>query len=313
MLTPDQNALKSGETPDATGMLLDFPPIPNGIDYLASVVDLLANHPDDPRALKYAVLHLHAAAEVLLKTRLQYEHWSLVFDDPRKATRRAFESGNFTSCSMAETVTRLTEIAHVTLTTKERSTLKNLGQDRNALQHYGLTHNARAIESRAGQCLDFLARFLKDELMPAMDADMAMGADITDIKRRMEHIRTYRAERRRRLRGTLKDLAHRTLECHQCGELALVIGDHCHFCSFPIGGFHPEYAADMHLTYRRIAKGGPDPQKLISRCPRCKRRAVAPDISTAASDDPSPFCFNCAAPVPSSETRGLTATPKDRP
>jgi hypothetical protein len=36
--------------------------------------------------LKYAVLHLQAAREVLLKVRLIREHWTLVFKNPDKAT-----------------------------------------------------------------------------------------------------------------------------------------------------------------------------------------------------------------------------------
>ena len=55
----------------APPLQLDFPPIRNGVDYLVSVVNSL--HGDSevgPREVKYAVLHLQAAAEVLLKARL---------------------------------------------------------------------------------------------------------------------------------------------------------------------------------------------------------------------------------------------------
>ncbi|MFD5074512.1 hypothetical protein [Streptomyces sp. NPDC058371] len=49
---------------------VDFPPVENGLDYLLSVVEHLARPPQDmtPRHLKYAVLHLQAATEVLLKS-----------------------------------------------------------------------------------------------------------------------------------------------------------------------------------------------------------------------------------------------------
>jgi hypothetical protein len=43
---------------------------------------------ESSRDIKYAVLHLQAAAEVLLKARLFREHWDLVFNDPGKATPR---------------------------------------------------------------------------------------------------------------------------------------------------------------------------------------------------------------------------------
>lgn len=67
---------------------VDFPPIQNGIDYLLSVTNHLTHgDPPEPRDLKYAILHLQAAVEVLLKARLQREHWSQVFKNPGAATR----------------------------------------------------------------------------------------------------------------------------------------------------------------------------------------------------------------------------------
>src|SRR4051794_21616080 len=68
---------------------LDFPLVRNGLDYLTSVVEHLDENESTvtPRDVKYAVLHLQAAVEVLLKARLMAEHWSLVFSKPEDATR----------------------------------------------------------------------------------------------------------------------------------------------------------------------------------------------------------------------------------
>ncbi|WP_328380585.1 hypothetical protein OHB13_37895 (plasmid) [Streptomyces sp. NBC_00440] len=299
----NRRVLNLGESPDSPREQLDFPPILNGVDYLASVVDLLRANQVGPRELKYAVIHLNAAAEVLLKARLQDEHWSLVFDDPRKATRRAFTSGTFTSCTMADAVTRLREIAHVALTADEQNVLKRLGQDRNALQHYGLTHSARAVESRTGQALDFLVRFLKEELLFGDRYEAGRNNAVPlrlvmDISKGVQDISSFRTERRKRLRGALKEVTRHTLTCHECGELALVVGDRCYFCDFPIGSFSPEHAADMVLFFETVTRGGPDPQTVISHCVRCLRRAWVPAIATAADSAPRPFCFSCAAPVP---------------
>jgi hypothetical protein len=43
-----------------------FAPLQNGLDYLESVVEHLRDNPDQ-RDLKYVILHLQAATEVLLK------------------------------------------------------------------------------------------------------------------------------------------------------------------------------------------------------------------------------------------------------
>ena len=71
---------------------IEFPPVRNGLDYLESAIKHLRGHPS-ARDLKYAVLHLQAAVEVLLKVRLIREHWALVFRYPDKASRGAFSSG----------------------------------------------------------------------------------------------------------------------------------------------------------------------------------------------------------------------------
>ncbi|MFD9904067.1 hypothetical protein [Streptomyces sp. NPDC059063] len=90
---------------------VDFPPVENGV-HLRSVVDHLTTaDPPTPRDLKYAVLHLQAAAEVLLKARLVEEHWSLVFKEPGTATRKKFEDGDFISCTTQAAVGRLRKVA----------------------------------------------------------------------------------------------------------------------------------------------------------------------------------------------------------
>lgn len=54
---------------------LDFQPLNNGMDFLESAIAHLQDD-DEPPNLKYAVLHLQAAAEVLLKVRLMRLTWS---------------------------------------------------------------------------------------------------------------------------------------------------------------------------------------------------------------------------------------------
>lgn len=78
---------------------VSFPPVPNGVDYLVSVVELLSRDKGDPspRDLKYAVLHLQAASEVLLKARLQIEHWTLVVKDAAKTRKIQYQAGDFES------------------------------------------------------------------------------------------------------------------------------------------------------------------------------------------------------------------------
>ncbi|MFJ9931344.1 hypothetical protein ACIRU5_35660 [Streptomyces misionensis] len=317
MLTPDQSAPQSGETPDTSRQRkipldellagppdqLDYPPVRNGVDYLVSVVDHLTNDRVDPRGIKYAVLHLQAAAEVLLKARLVREHWSLVFEDPGRASERDFRSASFKSCTIGEAVTRLRNIVGVTITDAEERALNALARDRNALQHYGLTHNARAVEARAGSVLDFLVRFLDDVLLPKLTFGeaLAVQTDMDRVRDGLTGVQTYITQRLRRLRGELRGLEDRTVACPHCEQMTLVAEgrmNRCLFCGAAVT------TKDM-MVY--IFLGSPEEDgSIIDSCPRCGQDTVMLDTELATGDR-APFCFNCPGALPPADI------PRERP
>ncbi|MFD9630022.1 hypothetical protein [Streptomyces violascens] len=271
---------------------LDFPPVRNGVDYLVSVVDHLTADPVGPRHIKYAVLHLQAAAEVLLKARLVREHWSLVFDDPGAASERAFRSADFKSCTVGEAVARLRNIVGVPIADKDQEALAALGRDRNSLQHYGLSHNARAVEARAGRVLDFLVRFLDDVLLPGLRPDEVeqITADVRRIRRGLTGVQTFITQRLRRLSGGLKGREDRTVHCPHCGQMALVAEQSlstCLFCDAAVT------AEDM-VTYLFLFSEGKASR--LADCPRCTQPCVGRDTLLATGERVT-FCFWCAGPV----------------
>ncbi|MFG3369648.1 hypothetical protein ACGF0K_32405 [Streptomyces sp. NPDC048156] len=303
MLTPDQNTpkiggldnvrfgLASAGPPGPDQNALDFPPVRNGVDYLISVVDHLTADPVGPRHIKYAVLHLQAATEVLLKARLVHEHWSLVFDDPGTASERAFRSADFKSCTVGEAVTRLRNIVGITITDKDQEALAALGRDRNALQHYGLSHNARAVEARAGRVLDFLMRFLDSELLPGLHLGEVerITADIRHIRIGLNGVQTFITQRLRRLSGELNGCEDRTVICPHCGQMTLVVErsiSTCLFCDAAIG----ESAMMTHLFLNSPER---DP---VGVCPCCTQLCVGRDTMLATGERMD-FCFWCVRPV----------------
>lgn len=217
---------------------VSFPPVPNGIDYLISVVDHLATHgsgsPDPkPRDLKYAVLHLQAAAEVLLKARLLHEHWALVFKDPGKADHARYLAGDFETCGVAETITRLGGIVGIDLS-QHRGKLTSLAKSRNALQHFGLTDSAFAVEARTADVLDFLLEFIQAELLPTLDAAeaSAVAVDLERLLAAAAEIRSFVKTRMDRLRPELEPVRSMTTQCPACGKWSLVVDGEDNTCRF---------------------------------------------------------------------------------
>ncbi|MEU6226222.1 hypothetical protein [Streptomyces sp. NPDC047042] len=148
-----------------------FTPVTNGIDFLRSVVGHLGKGANElsHEDLKYGVLHLHAATEVLLKARLTHEHWSQVLENPATANLAVFRSGNFKSCSMEEALDRLDRVVGIKI--GSRTAINSLTKTRNMLQHYGLEHSAEAVEANAGNVLNFLINFLDEHLLPHLPED----------------------------------------------------------------------------------------------------------------------------------------------
>ncbi|WP_166028973.1 hypothetical protein [Streptomyces chilikensis] len=276
---------------------VDFPPLENGVDYILSVAEYLtAQQPPTPRNLKYAVLHLQAAAEVLLKARLQLEHWILVFKEPGSASRQKFEEGDFESCNTTVTIARLRQIADVEIDEKSIKAIDVLAKSRNALQHFGLSTPARAIEARAAQVLDFLISFVYDQLLPELpgaEVDKVVG-DLDAATKKLRTIRSFIDARLKRLTGKLKNVRHRTLKCPECDQWGLVAGDsdelyECHFCHFLYGS--PLLALDMWVATQRTS--GEDIK--LKACPDCNRKALLDNCARVneAPQERRTLCFYC--------------------
>ncbi|MER5473529.1 hypothetical protein [Streptomyces sp. NPDC002685] len=279
---------------------LSYPLIANGLDYLVDVVDQLATLPGqlpNARALKYAVLHLQAATEVLLKARLQREHWTLVFRKPETATRSAFDSADFDSCSTDEAFARLTRITGLALPDKAVTAVKKLARDRNALQHYGLTAQAAAVEARTVDVLNFLLPFISGHLVPGLDqsqkADVEGTLDL--VRGQLQRIESFLTKRMNEVRAGLQDVQERTVACPECAQLALVLGSlpSCRFCLKTWDD--PGDAAAEYVWQKR----GKDPfvsagdATAVHECPDCDAEALVIALTAVSPDTPRRLCFSC--------------------
>ncbi|MFE2944684.1 hypothetical protein ACFXKG_37450 [Streptomyces sp. NPDC059255] len=283
-----------------------YTPVSNGMDYLVSVFKSLTEGatPPSARDLKYTVLHLQAATEVLLKARLAREHFSLIFVDPLQATHEAWQKGDFKSCGTLEAFDRLCNIGGLPLKGEDRKRIKELSDHRNALQHYGLKHNAHAIESRAARVLDFLITFIHKHLIPGLGPAEAAGVErnMDSLRLKLKGIETLVRQRMNDLRSELTKVADVTVKCPDCEQWAMVAdgrdeGPACLFCH-QVWTEAPESAAanyawiilglDDHST---IQDGGDPP---VAECPDCEVCALVTEAVTAAGrPGATPLCFSC--------------------
>lgn len=271
---------------------MDFTPVRNGMDFLLSAFDHLSQREGVPgaRDLKYAVLHLQAAVEVLLKARLIREHWSLVFSDPGKAKRVDYEKGSFSSCTVLGAVDRLNNIVNLQITKEQRQAITNLADTRNALTHLGHTASVYAVEAQAALVLDFLLNFIHRELRPALSKEGPFVETTMDqLRTRLLHIKALVSQRSARIEEELKHLVDRTVECPECGQWAIVLGDEplsCRFCMTEWDAPH-----ELAVWYKEVNSGGE-----IFPCDSCNHYAVVMRAEVAKNRNAStPICFGCAA------------------
>ncbi|MFF0698355.1 hypothetical protein ACFYU4_37695 [Streptomyces tendae] len=271
---------------------MDFTPVRNGMDFLLSAFDHLSQRGGEPgaRDLKYAVLHLQAAVEVLLKARLIREHWSLVFSDPGKAKRTDYEKGSFHSCTVLGAVDRLNNIVSLQISKEQRQAISTLADTRNALTHLGHAGSVYAVESQAAHVLDFLLNFIHEELRPALSNEgQFVEMTMDQLRSRLGHIKALVTHRVQRLEEELKPLAGHTVQCPDCQQWALVLGDEpsCHFC---LNRFGPEEAAVWYSETHAVTD-----EVAILLCPSCDGHTVAAGTSVAQDKKTRlDICFQCA-------------------
>lgn len=234
---------------------LEFPPLANALDYLESATRHLTGPKVTPRDVKYAVLHLHAGTEVLLKATLAKEDWRLVFDDPARATWDRYESCDFRSCTVVDALVRLRDNLKISVTGDDIKAVRALTQDRNSLQHFGLTHNAAAVEARAATVVNFLlTTILSDDVFDVDDRDEERSS-LFHIRRGLSEINVFVKQRMDRIAPQLAAAKDKLLYCSSCGNRAAIDEPdqqraRCLYCDYLMDG--GDYS--LEVKYRAFLK-----------------------------------------------------------
>jgi hypothetical protein len=137
-----------------------FPLLENGLDFLASAVALLGDEPahgqhavvpeaaqprgPGSREFKYALLHLAAGIELVLKERLRRVHPSQVLVKPESFDQAKYDIGDFKSVSPGQAVDRLREHG-VVISDHDAAKLRQLIAKRNKAQHFSITDTPAAL------------------------------------------------------------------------------------------------------------------------------------------------------------------------
>ncbi|MGW3346604.1 hypothetical protein ACWDA3_25095 [Nonomuraea rubra] len=283
-----------------------FPAVHNGMDYLVSVIDHLTP-PVQARDTKYAVIHLQAATEVLLKWPLIHYDWRLVVVPDEETglicDETAFRRGDFRSIGIGRTIKLLKEELGIKIPNRAKRVISRLSDSRNRLQHLGMSGTTEAVQTSAVQVLDFLLDFIRDHLKDYLNPDDSTHVDqeMLEVREKLKDVRALIAIRMARIQSVLGDAAGCAVECPSCGQEAMVIDGYnctvsCLYC-------HEEWAAPeeaageyvwgvLHLSeYSEVKDGGMPP---VRNCPECDVKSlVLRAVLAMARDVPIALCFSC--------------------
>jgi hypothetical protein len=280
---------RDGDDSPSRSQDLAFDPVVNGVDFLDSAITYLKS-PEDPRNLKYAVLHLQAAIEILVKVRLQREGFEHIFEDPYSADESKLSQGNFRSVTLDDALKRLARVADLQLAKSEVDALKFLNRERNKLQHFGSTSNHEVVNTRAAAALDVLSKFILEHLVPdAPEVEAGPLEEAEDlIHDALKTIVALNHARLARIAPELDGWPGIVIHCPACLQIAWTFEPHdgtsrCRFCGRDWSQEHghesaEEYVSEVLNESRHDAAQGMSGWS-VSDCPECGFEALAPSFA----------------------------------
>lgn len=281
----------------ATVKKIEFSLLENALDYIISAQTYILSK--NPRDLKYAVLHLSAAVELILKKRLQDEHWSLVFEDINTANVTNYESGDFISVNLKTCILRLSGVCNVIMPEKDKEIISSFRKKRNRLEHFGVTDSVEAITSSAAEVLSILLDFIKMHLETSKFSITEKHA-LSIIRKDLCRFELLVDKRMKKISSQLKKAEKKfnILSCPSCLQNALVVGDDdptCIFCHY--SGKPKTVAVEwietiLGIDYYLAKKDGTDyPLHTCCDCGYDSLVKVGPTGDSSIADQY--VCFNC--------------------
>jgi len=172
--------------------------------------------------LKFTVLHVFHAVELLLKARLAEAHPLLVLQRPEDDPVKGY------TADYHVVLKRLKNLG-VELTADDAKNLEYLRTTRNSIEHYQVQGNRQQIEDYVARAMKLLDGFVERELHIPLKERIS-----PELYREMEHALYSYEERQKRIRKLMapdlpkkpkEQVEHQTIICDECGEEAILVPD----------------------------------------------------------------------------------------
>lgn len=129
---------------------------------LDSFLDLSSQGDFDELTMKHIILNLANCLELLVKYRLEQEHWTLIFSDSNKAKYSDYLAGDFVSVDVKSGILRLKNVCEMEYTFVASM---HIYQYRNRLMHYTLNSTFEQIIKDISDAMKEIAEFVEKEII----------------------------------------------------------------------------------------------------------------------------------------------------
>lgn len=125
-------------------------------------LDLLSQGDFDELTMKHIILNLANCLELLIKYRLEQEHWTLIFSDLNRAKYSDYLVGDFISVDVKSGILRLKNICEMEYIFTASI---HIYQYRNRLMHYTLNGTFEQIIKDVAGAMQEIAEFVEKEII----------------------------------------------------------------------------------------------------------------------------------------------------
>jgi hypothetical protein len=276
---------------DAARRLRDVHQVPSqaplelhGLDLVADAVRLLRGDAGE-RDVRYAVVHLAAGVELLLKSWLVREHWALVFEKLDEATSDRFKKGEFKSAAPESCIERLERVRDEEFSDESKKALAKLRRLRNQILHFPGEFDRERVLSIVMLSLSHLVDMLVENCgADGKEEQTLLSLVLNQIR---EH-GAYAEQRRDAIKDRLRALGDDVYRCPACLEKAVTLEGGRNECLFCRDAFHHSEIQEVHMN--EVACGETLQRNVhYGQCPACFEFALGIRWPGSARL----FCFRC--------------------
>ncbi len=229
---------------------MDFNLLNNALDFLEDAIDKVSTQDPTEKDIKYAILHLHSAVELLLKQVLYNEHWSLVFQDINKADYSILNSAlkgedaeEFKTVFFYDAIKRISKICKIDIKKHDKKALKKLKTKRNQIEHFGIRMEKNDALKILYHAWPFILNF-SGKVLTEYDVGGEGEKKLENIKRKMVSVSNFVKKEEKRLKECLQGAVD-LLSCPFCNKkLIPVFEDNfkgtCRLCNTSLTSFEEE-------------------------------------------------------------------------